>query len=71
MTGSATGSETSIKSGIKAKENQHFKKIEALNTAAKNFRTGNFEVFEEFRVFETPIQLPMTWKIIYKGLKHI
>ena len=32
---------------------------------------GLFEVFEEFRVFETPIQLPTTWKILYKGLKHI
>ena len=37
---------------IKAKENQHFKKIEALNLAAKNLAIGNFAAFEEFTAFE-------------------
>ena len=37
---------------FKAKENRHFKKIEALNLAAKNLATGNFAAFEEFTAFE-------------------
>ena len=37
---------------IKAKENQHFKKIEALNTAAKNLIIGDFAAFEEFTAFD-------------------
>ena len=37
---------------FKAKENQHFKKIEALNTAAKNLAIGNFAAFEEFTAFD-------------------
>ena len=37
---------------IKAKENQHLKKIEALNTAAKNLSIGNYAAFEEFTAFD-------------------
>ena len=37
---------------FKAKENQHFKKIEALNTAAKNLIIGDFDAFEEFTAFD-------------------
>ena len=37
---------------FKAKGNQHFKKIEALNLAAKNLAIGNFAAFEEFTAFE-------------------
>ena len=37
---------------FKAKENRHFKKIEALNLAAKNLAIGNFAAFEEFTAFE-------------------
>ena len=37
---------------FKAKGNQHFKKIEALNLAAKNLAIGNFAAFEEFSAFD-------------------
>ena len=37
---------------FKAKENQHFKKIEALNQAAKDLQEGNFVAFEEFTSYD-------------------
>ena len=40
------------KNGFKAKENNHFKKIEALNQAATDLRKGNFAAFEEFTSYE-------------------
>ena len=36
---------------IQAKEHKHIKKIESLNQAAKNLRTGNLLVFEEFTTY--------------------
>ena len=42
----------SVQNRFKAKENQHFKKIEALNQAAKDLQTGNFSAFEEFTSYE-------------------
>ena len=47
-----TGNELLNEFSFQAKENQHFKKIEALNTAAKNLAIGNFEAFEEFTAYE-------------------
>ena len=37
---------------IQAKENQHFRKIETLNQAAKDLRTGNLLAFEEFTSYD-------------------
>ena len=37
---------------IQAKENQHFRKIESLNQAAKDLRTGNLLAFEEFTSYD-------------------